>query len=64
MRLNSFPVRCINKWNGLDEDIVFSDTVLSFNPCPAEYIKMPRPFQIISQSDYLIQIVEINAQTE
>ena len=30
MRLNSFPVRCINQWNSLDEDIVCSDTLLSF----------------------------------
>ena len=25
---------------------------------------MPRPFQIFSQSDYLIQIVDINSHTE
>ena len=31
----------------------------SFNPCPAEYIKMPRPLQIFSQSDYLIQIIDV-----
>ena len=26
------------------------------NPCPAEEIKMPHPFLIFNQSDYLIQI--------
>ena len=26
--------------------------------------KMPHPFQILSQSDYLIQIVDINSHTE
>ena len=30
-RLNSFPARCINQWNNLDEDIVCSNSVLSFN---------------------------------
>ena len=30
LRLNSFPVRCINKWNTLSEDIVCSDTVFKF----------------------------------
>ena len=37
---------------------------MAFNPCPAEYIKMPSPFQIFSQSDYLIQIIDINSYTE
>ena len=32
MRLNSFPVRCINKWNGLDEDIVCSDKFYHLKP--------------------------------
>lgn len=30
LRLNSFPVRCINQWNNLDEAIVCSDSVISF----------------------------------
>ena len=30
LRLNSFTVRCINKWNTLSEDIVCSDTVFKF----------------------------------
>ena len=33
---------------------------LFINPCPAEYIKMPFPFLIFSQSDYLIQNFDIN----
>ena len=35
----------------------------SFNPCPAEQIKMPRPLLIFSQSDYLIGIVALNSHT-
>ena len=31
-----------------------------FNPCHAEYIKMSCPPQIFSQSDYLIQIFDMN----
>ena len=34
------------------------------NPCPAEYIKMPCPLLIFSQSDYLIYIVHINSDTQ
>ena len=30
LKLNSFPVHCINKWNTLTEDIVCSDTVFKF----------------------------------
>ena len=30
LRLNSFPVLCINKWNMLSEEIVCSDTVMKF----------------------------------
>ena len=30
LRLNSFPMRCINQWNSLSEEIVSSDTVLKF----------------------------------
>ena len=35
----------------------------TFNPCHAELIKMPRQLLIFSQSDYLIQIVDINLHT-
>ena len=34
------------------------------NPCHAELIKMPRPLQIFSQSNYLIQNVDNNSYTE
>ena len=34
------------------------------NPCPAEYIRMPHPLLILSQSDSLIQIVDINSHAE
>ena len=34
------------------------------NPCHAEYIKMLCPFLIVSQSDCLIQVVDINSHTE
>ena len=30
LRINAFPVRCINMWNSLPEEIVTSDTVLKF----------------------------------
>ena len=29
LRLNSFPVHCINKWNTLSEDIVYNVTVFN-----------------------------------
>ena len=32
-------------------------------PCHPELMKMPHPFLIFSQSDYLIQIVDINSYT-
>ena len=37
--------------------------VMILNPCHTEYIKMPRPFLIISQSDNLILSVDINSHT-
>ena len=37
---------------------------IPFNPSHAEYINMARPLPIFSQSDYLIQIVDINSNTE
>ena len=33
------------------------------NPCHAEYIKMSHPLLIISQSEYLIQVVDTNSHT-
>ena len=36
---------------------------LTLNLCHAEYIKIPHPFLIFSQSDYLIKIVDINSHT-
>ena len=36
----------------------------SVHPCHAESIKMPRPLLIFSQSDYLIQVVDINSHTK
>ena len=35
----------------------------NLNPCPAEYIKRPLLLLIFSQSDYLIQIIDINSHT-
>ena len=37
---------------------------VTFNPCHAEWIKMPRPLLNFSQSDYLIKIFDINSYTE
>ena len=34
------------------------------NPCHTDWIKMPRPLLIVSQSDYLIQIVHTNSHTK
>jgi hypothetical protein len=30
LRKNSFPIRCIDQWNNLDENIVLSESVLTF----------------------------------
>ena len=35
-----------------------------YYPCHAEWIKLPRPFLIFNQSDYLIKIVDINSQNK
>ena len=43
---------------------VLNNTCPLINPCPAEHIMMTHPFQIFSQSDYLIQITDINSHTE
>ena len=37
---------------------------IHLNPCHAEQIHMPRPLLTFSQSDYLIQIVDINSHTK
>ena len=42
--------------------IAFCNLVV-VNPCPAEKIKRPLPLLIFSQSDYLIQIIDINSHT-
>ena len=42
LRLYSFLVRCINKWNALSEEIVCSDTVLKFKTTRARQIQSGR----------------------
>ena len=37
---------------------------LTLNPCHAEHIKMSHSFMTVSQSDYLIQTVDINSNTK
>ena len=34
------------------------------NPCHAEWINIPRPLLIFSQSDYLIQVFDISPYTK
>ena len=41
----------------------FLDEKKCLNPCPAEQIKKPYPVLIFSQSDYLINVVDINSHT-
>ena len=50
----------IEEWNKQSQVPL---STLDLNLCPAEYIKMPLPFLIFSQSDYLIQIFDINLHT-
>ena len=48
-------------------DVQISRTVLlkeMANPCNTENFKMPHPLLIVSQSDYLIQIVNTNPYTQ
>ena len=40
------------------------DAVSKINPCHVELIKLPHPLLIFSQSEYLIQIVDINSHSE
>ena len=43
---------------------LFSKCILSqLNLCHVELIKMPRPLLTVSQSKYMIQIVDINPYT-
>ena len=41
-----------------------AQVLVNHNPCPAEYIKMPRLLLIFSQSYYLIQVIDTNSNTE
>ena len=50
--------------NDFDQVTSLENVSIPLNPYPAEYIKMSRPFQIFRQSDYLIQIIDINSHTE
>ena len=51
-------------WFNLKGFLKFAITcVFGINPCHAEYIKMPCPLPIFSQSDFLIQVVDINSHT-
>ena len=34
------------------------------NPCHVEQIKMPHPLLVLSQSDYLVKVVDTNSNTE
>ena len=43
---------------------VYAVCSLILNHCHFEYIKMPGPFQVASQSNYLIQAVDTNLHTE
>ena len=43
--------------------LICTEDIHNTCPCPAEYIKMPCPF-LYNQSDYLIQIIDINSYTE
>ena len=40
-----------------------NDRPNQINPCHAEYIEMLRPLLIFNQSDYWIQIIDINSNT-
>ena len=49
---------------GLCCHLIDSTVANDFNHCHAEYIKMPHPLQIFSQSDNLIQTVDTNSHTD
>lgn len=46
LRLNSFPIRCIDKWNSLNEEIVCSETVLQFKTRLDRFL-MPDRFSLV-----------------
>ena len=62
----------VNKWwyaNALNKYNLWLIIIICANdrrviPCPAEKIKMPRPFPIFCQSDYLIHVVDSNSNNE
>ena len=37
---------------------------MAINPCHAEYYKMLHPLLTVSQSDYMIQVVDTNSYTK
>ena len=62
---SKFPNRTRADWFGLslsahDPNVHLAWWGSYINPCQAEYIRMTRPLLIFSQSDYLIQVVDIN----
>ena len=59
--ISSRRISCISAIKAMGFYCMFSWRI---NPCPAEYIKMPLPLLIFSQSDYLIKVVYINSNTE
>ena len=58
-KLIHFPSQ--SGWDVFKGTISSQKQILSFNPCHAEYIKMPRPLLISSQSDYLIRVFDRNS---
>ena len=50
-------------YKGVKMRAIVCSLLCAFNPCHAERIKIPRPFPAVSQSDYLIQIPDINSHT-
>ena len=61
---NRYP-QCMFLWRYKENIwILLLSWTMVINPCHAELIKLPCPLLIFSQSDYLIQIVDINSHTE
>ena len=56
---NKKNVMCVPSLSGAMQIFL----LLIIKPCPAEYIKMPHPLLIFSQSDFMSQIVAINSHT-
>ena len=71
---NDFSICTEPKWVGLymrwcDKTQILKKKIYpseqtNLNPCQAEKIVMPRPLPIVSQSDYLIQVVNTNSHTK